>query len=168
MTTISKDAFQILKDTVSKDKTRYYIGTPYYDAEEKKIIATDVCRMAVINWEIEEFKKSTYVELIKTGSVHRVIKSDLDAQFPNWKRVLPDYSGETPIMEDFSFEGDNVADSRIFCDIVLEIGQAINVDWTIKTLKKVFIETLKKGPKEKNPLEFTFNQGVYILMPMRK
>lgn len=87
-----------IQAAVSDDETRYFMNFPYYDKEEGEfgtLIATDGRRLHL--WALTEAERNFYkLPDMPSGFVRiivregLIIKHDLDAQFPNWKRVLPE------------------------------------------------------------------------------
>lgn len=173
---ISKETYNMLKETVSKDYTRFFMAKPYIDMEKKKIIATDGRRIAIIDLT------DSYIAAMSTGEIttghYDLVKVDSKTfklipagdcrQFPNWERVIPDYDNLKSIVDDSGLylQGNMEKDSHKICTLIITIKQPINLDY-LKAIKQINIFKVKKDlEKEMSPLEFSFQGGVYILMPM--
>jgi len=94
------NAFAFLNAARSKDKTRYFMNEAYYDAEHKRLVATDGRRLHFLDLGEAEIKAyglaaSGYVALDEKRKAVSYIK--VDGQFPNYVHVIPDYA---PNMDD--------------------------------------------------------------------
>jgi hypothetical protein len=92
---LTKDAmnlFKLLKKHVSHDITRYFMNNVYYDDSINKFIATDGYSMMLVHKSrIADVTESGYYDLDGT----RLVKVDNCGQFPDWKRVYPEYKSES-------------------------------------------------------------------------
>jgi DNA polymerase III sliding clamp (beta) subunit (PCNA family) len=84
----------------SKDETRYFMIEAYFDAEAKRLAATDGQRLHfrdLSDGEIAAYglDASGFVALDEKRNIITYVK--LDGQFPNYMRVIPDYA---PNMDD--------------------------------------------------------------------
>jgi hypothetical protein len=92
--------FAFLNAARSKDETRYFMHEAYFDAEHKRLVATDGRRLHFLDLNDAEITAyglvdSGYVALDDKRMTVSYIK--LDGQFPNYWRVIPDYA---PNMDD--------------------------------------------------------------------
>ena len=86
-------ATRFIAAAVSRDATRYFMTSAYFDAAARALVATDGRRMHIVY--LSEYECSaaglttdTYVTFIKQAPFIAPVK--IDAQFPNWRKVLPD------------------------------------------------------------------------------
>ena len=84
---------KFVQAAVSKDTSRIYMCSAYYDHEARALVATDGLRLHIAylsEYEAEQagLKESTYVALLKGAPFIATIKQDM--QFPNWRRVTPE------------------------------------------------------------------------------
>lgn len=91
------NALQFIMDGVSNDETRYYMNAPYWSHEDRALVSTDGRRMHILRMDDEtatryglSLTESYYVRVIPKENL--ILKSDKqEGQFPNWKRVEPNY-----------------------------------------------------------------------------
>ncbi len=89
----------MLKAHASKEEIKYHLTGVYFDADKPLAIATDGHRMLQASTEHPEL--ATLAEMHK-GKIYsfndHVV---LDAKYPNWQSITPDYSGYKSF--DYSF-----------------------------------------------------------------
>lgn len=80
------NAPKFIQSAVSDDKTRPFMMHPYYDAENKRLVATDGRRLHM--WQDPPFTsdKSTYVHISKD----LILPVEMEYQFPNYQLVIPE------------------------------------------------------------------------------
>ena len=84
------------------DPTRYFMADPYWDHEAGRVVATDGRRLHY--WQLNKFSpdygefieawglpadRSMYLQAVP--ELGKYIDKKLDAQFPNYSKVIPDY-----------------------------------------------------------------------------
>ena len=83
---------RFVQAAVSKDTSRIFMCSAYYDQEAQALVATDGRRMHIAYLSASDvlatgLKESTYVALLKTPPFVATVNQD--TTFPNWRRVLP-------------------------------------------------------------------------------
>lgn len=87
--------FAFINAARSKDKTRYFMVEAYFDAEHKRLAATDGKRLHFLDLDSELISTlglvaSGYVALDEKRMTVSYVK--LNGQFPNYVRVIPEYA----------------------------------------------------------------------------
>jgi hypothetical protein len=81
---------RFLREAVSTDKSRYYMGHVYYDADEKRLVATDRHRMHMVDNPVMPGGIPTgYVFIDRTSGF--IGPLELKDEFVNYKRVIPEH-----------------------------------------------------------------------------
>lgn len=92
---IHSEKLSFVSDAIGKDVTRQYCTDAYYDAEKKRLSATDGRRLHVWNISDEEvsafgLSESSYVKIIPKEGIVLPIKKEY--QFPMIDKVIPESS----------------------------------------------------------------------------
>ena len=103
------------------------------------------------------------------GKKHLLLPVNNDFQPPNYSRVIPEYTVRT--LEDIELSGaksDITKDSRQVCNIILESGCKLNLDyvWNIKHLGDVVMYCHADNPEQ--AVMFKGNDVIYVIAPLSK
>jgi len=130
---LSKEAIKqvkLLQSFCSKDHHFEQLNNFYYDNSEERFVATDGRAMITIH-------KSRIADVTETGFYkldgNELVKADCERQFPNWKRVVPDYKGSTCIKHLVSIKKDLMCLGQLHAEIILNFNIWLNIEY----LKKV-------------------------------
>lgn len=118
---------KVLQKFVSTDETRYFMNDFYYDAETEKFIATDGRTMMTAH------KTQICGAVTETGyyrmAGNELVKIDNGGQFPNWKRVLPDYTGSDYVKNSAVINKELVDLGRLNSLIAAKMNIWLNIDF---------------------------------------
>ena len=124
-----------IEAAVSDDKTRYFLMDPYWDHEAGCVVSTDGRRMHVWRWnkaaddyaeQLEAWSlpadHSTYLQAVH--ELGKFVEKKVDAQFPTWQKVFPDYM---PKPDSFKGEAGTVSDHAFSDPTKKDRGQDIPI-----------------------------------------
>jgi hypothetical protein len=148
----------ILK-AVSTDASRYFMTKVYYDKAAAALVATDGRRLHIWRNPPVAFPESTYVEIIpKTGTIVPVA---FDAQFPNWRRVVPkDEEMTEGVVHDFL---DFDAQIPLFC---VKAGIAINCQYIRDLINPTWTVRFHIRARASRSVMFQHEDYTAVIQPM--
>ena len=163
---IEKSMHDMLKACVSTDETRQYMQNVHIDntGEKGKVTATDgrVMVQYTVDMPIEA---NGWYECAKIGKKHLLLPVNNDFQPPNYSRVIPEYTKVTlDAIELSGAKSDITKDSRQVCNIILESGCKLNLDyvWNTKHLGSVSMYCHEDNPER--GIMFKGSNVVYVIV----
>lgn len=184
--TIDKAFYETFKQCLSTDTTRQGLSAVYFDNEHNTFVATDGRRLIKHTPDYTygpEFKG--YYELAKIGNTYKLLPTDIDYSFPNWKRII-DYSEDYTLYKTgirdhagrlsnkqssiHSIKGNMREDSGLIGNIILENKCPVNIDFITKVLKHVNTFEILLGTDEQvRPIYFIIDPNTtYMVQPMMR
>lgn len=93
---VDKELFTALSECRSIDETRFFMTQAYYDKAKNRISATDGRRVFVYNFtEENELTEGFYIPVKQGKNFYLFHKEDMEGQYPNIDRVIPEYELKT-------------------------------------------------------------------------
>jgi hypothetical protein len=170
---IPKTMYNALKNTISgnKDYTQETMEHPYYDSNNKRIVATNGRCLIYFQVELSELpEESGYYSLVTQGKKYKLIPENHNYTFPNYSRVIPEVKQITAIKnnKEFIYIGNLGKDSQTIFTLLTETQKCINIEY-LKPLKDLEPFTISTNENETTPVVFeNVNSFKYIVMPIRK
>jgi len=161
---VDKELFTALNESKSGDATRFFMTQPYYDKENNRISATDGRRLFVYNFTEENDLQEGFYTAVKQGKKFYFFRlEDMEGQYPNIDRVMPDYTDTVQNTFAFCSKLGNCAPDlfRLFT-----IAGPINPDF-LKPLYGIEVTVDYCDMSNKAIVIHNYTSWKYIIMPMQ-
>ena len=161
---VDKELFTALNECKSDDELRYVMTQPFYDKAKNRISSTDGRKLFVYNLTEKNDLQEGFYTAVKKGRLFYFFRlEDMDGQYPNIDRVIPDYRLITENSFIFCSKLSNCALDlfRLFA-----IAGPINIDY-LKPIHGIAVQcsyTTESG--KAIVLKSHCQNWEYIIMPM--
>ena len=159
---------------------RWWTTSVYYDHDKKVLVGTNGRCLVLFNLQkvdiakLKGVKSGTFKLQKISKQCYLVPTSEID--YPNYQRTIPEYTNNF-LSKKYAYRGTMTGeDAQFIYEVISEVNAPICIPY-LKTLKGLGAisgsydkRPLIKGyPNTGNqPLKFTFEVGVFMLMPLNK
>jgi hypothetical protein len=162
----SFDKLTFILSAVSDDNARYFMHKAYFDKEGSCLVAIDgrrihIWKMNDVLKELHGLTESTYVDIIP--KIGKIIPCTMEWQFPNWRKVLPEYVQNKENVLDL--EGKEAFNMHVSQWIAYN-SIAINLAYMKDIIGASWLYSKHDTDPKNKAVQFDYDDCTAIIMPM--